>query len=121
MGTCNSDQEKQDIKHSGNKLNDAIINAARSWININIMVVATILMIVACKWEAHRLNKCVNFAKLCKTIELANIKQSQVHCASVFDFVSAVSSTFSYISKVLFTCPSWYLFMIALKPICGLR
>ena len=44
---CNSDQEKQDIKHSGNKSNDALMHAARNWININIMLVDTIFLIVA--------------------------------------------------------------------------
>ena len=38
-----------------------------------------------------------------------------------FASLSAISGTFNYLFKVLFTFPSWYLFAIGLEPIFSLR
>lgn len=38
-----------------------------------------------------------------------------------FAFLSAISGTFNFLFKVLFTFPSWYLFAIGLKPIFSFR
>jgi len=65
---CNSDQGKQDIKHSGNKSSNTLFHAARNWISISILVVDTSFLIVAWKWEARQISKCDDVAKPCKTM-----------------------------------------------------
>ena len=46
------------------------------------------------------------------------VQQSRQDMVASF---SAISSTFTFLSKVLFTVPSWYLFAIGLEHMCSFR
>jgi hypothetical protein len=52
-----------------------------------------------------------------------HISTQQSHPETLVPFasLSAISGTFNSLFKVLFTCPSWYLFAIGLEPIFSFR
>ena len=68
----------------------------------------------------------VQFKTCCNTcVETASyhISTQQSHQETLVPFasLSAISSTFNSLFKVLFTFPSWYLFAIGLEPIFSFR
>ena len=49
------------------------------------------------------------------------VQQSHQDMVASLTSCSAISSTFTFLFKVLFTFPSWYLFAIGLEPMCSFR
>ena len=75
--------------------------------------------ITAWAWHAKQDAQQTRTAKVLRHMHQPEPRELQSYlCSDIsFAFIPAISGTFNFLSKVLFTFPSWYLFAIGLNPI----